>query len=194
MSGNSDGQDLTVHSFHEVSLAALTHNAPWCFMSKKCNFDLICNIRETKEAPRCTRAATTTSTHTVSTPRRRFVFNFVLVSPSNKTIPTNLIKMETEVEIDVGQESFPTRKVGHISSLCVWEILTKLQVEVEANPAIMASLTSMEQDVPSLQVFYCCQLIDIIFQFTAKKVVTKPTGIPLFLFWEMCCPCGNHLH
>ena len=90
--------------------------------------------------------------------------------------------METEVEIDVGQESFPTRKVGHISPLTVREILTKLQVEVEANPAIMASLTSMEQDVPSLQVSYCCQLIDIIFQFTVKKVVTKPTGIPPFLF------------
>ena len=71
--------------------------------------------------------------------------------------------METEVEIDVGQESFPTRKVGQISPLTVREILTKLQVEVEANPAIMASLTSMEQDVPSLQVFCCCQLIDITF-------------------------------
>ena len=90
--------------------------------------------------------------------------------------------MDTEVEIDVGQESFPTRKVGHISPLTVREILTKLQVEVEANPAIMASLTSMEQDVPSLQVSCCCQLIDIIFQFTVKKVVKKPTGIPPFLF------------
>ena len=88
--------------------------------------------------------------------------------------------METEVEIDVGQESFPTRKVGHISPLTVREILTKLQVEVEANPAIMASLTSMEQDVPSLQVSCSCQLINIIFQVTDKKVVTKPTGIRFY--------------
>jgi len=46
----------------------------------------------------------------------------------------NQSQMETEVEIDVGQENFSSNKV-----------------EVEASPAIMASLTSMEQDVPSLQ-------------------------------------------
>ena len=77
--------------------------------------------------------------------------------------------METEVEIDVGQESFPTRKVGHISPLTVREISTNLQVEVEANPAIMASLTSMEQDVPSLQVSCSCQLIDIILKSLPKS-------------------------
>ena len=67
--------------------------------------------------------------------------------------------METEVEIDVGQESFPTRKVGHISPLTVREISTNLQVEVEANPAIMASLTSMEQDVPSLSERKCHKVV-----------------------------------
>ena len=108
--------------------------------------------------------------------------------------------METEVEIDVGQESFPTRKVGHISPLTVREILTKLKVEVEANPAIMASLTSMEQDVPSLQVSYCCQLIDIIFHVTANKVKTKPSGISPHIiaansiFGEMLYSCGDRLH
>ena len=95
-------------------------------MSKKCTFDLICGIRETKEAPKCTRAGTTTSTHTVSTPRRRFnlleslawQFNF----PNDKRDKTNFAQMETEVEIDVGQESFPTRKVGQISSLSVRDL------------------------------------------------------------------------
>ena len=94
--------------------------------------------------------------------------------------------MDTDVEIDVGQESFPTRKVGHISPLTVRDILTKLQVEVEANPAIMASLTSMEQDVPSLQVSFCCQLIGIIFQFTVKKVVQQNLQAYLRFCFEKC--------
>ena len=59
--------------------------------------------------------------------------------------------METEVEIDVGQENFPSSKVEPF--ILVFLLQDKyLQVEVEASPAIMASLTSMEQDVPSLQV------------------------------------------
>ena len=59
--------------------------------------------------------------------------------------------METEVEIDVGQENFPSSKVKPF--ILVFLLQDKyLQVEVEASPAIMASLTSMEQDVPSLQV------------------------------------------
>ena len=88
-------------------------------------FDLICDNRETKEAPKCTRAATTTSTHTVSTPRRRFRLKFsrklglAINFPNNKRDKTDFAQMETEVEIDVGQESFPTRKVGQISSLFV---------------------------------------------------------------------------
>ena len=68
--------------------------------------------------------------------------------------------METEVEIDVGQENFSTSKVNLLDwmdrmdnkVLIRRERTNYLKVEVEASPAIMASLTSMEQDVPSLQV------------------------------------------
>ena len=68
--------------------------------------------------------------------------------------------METEVEIDVGQENFSTSKVNLLDwmdrmdnkVLIQREKTNYLKVEVEASPAIMASLTSMEQDVPSLQV------------------------------------------
>jgi len=85
MSGNSDGQDLTVHSFHEGDRG--------------------------------------------STEVYEGGYNYLYSHAAH-----NQSQMETEVEIDVGQENFSTSKV-----------------EVEASPAIMASLTSMEQDVPSLQ-------------------------------------------
>lgn len=85
MSGNSDGHDLTVHSFHEGERGGT----------------------EVYEGG----------------------YNYLYSHATH-----NQSQMETEVEIDVGQENFSTSKV-----------------EVVASPAIMASLTSMEQDVPSLQ-------------------------------------------
>ena len=61
MSGNSDGQDLTVHSFHEVSLSRVLRA-----------LKLTTECRETKVALRFTREATTTFIRMQHTTSHRF--------------------------------------------------------------------------------------------------------------------------
>ena len=101
-------------------------NAPWCFMSLNCTPLILFvtlgrprkhrSVRGRLQLPLLTQWA-----H----PGAGFVLNFLeslawqFNFPNNKRDKTDFAQMETEVEIDVGQESFPTRKVGQISSLFV---------------------------------------------------------------------------
>ena len=124
MSGNSDGQDLTVHSFHEVSLAALTSYAASSFMSQKWTPVTLFvisgrarkhwSVRGRLQLPLLTQWALPGAGFNLLE-SLAWQFNF----QNDKRDKTDFAQMETEVEIDVGQESFPTRKVGQISSLFV---------------------------------------------------------------------------